>query len=502
MEGHPVFILCPDGNRHTPLAGIIRDTGALAVFFPLSVTAEKLRSLSPAAIIIPHADDLSRLDAGIFSLGIPMMTFGEVTYRMIAALGGSVTSRVMLRYAGTESTVELDQETQLRVNSDRLLHISCAIPGGITQLPAGFSVIARSDMQTIIAVENREKHIVGITLPVQNELHPTLRAAVCAFLRVHCAFFSSFNPESARATLVAGIRRHVGGRSVLTALYPTIGSVVTTALLAEALPGQVTAILIDNGLMRENEIDDLLRAFAPLSVRIRRVSAGDRFLPALNGAVTTEDKNRIIRDLCGDIFTEEAAALGKFDVFSFCDVYESILEQKKIPPTDSIAAEPDDLCRRLGIPDAIAPLGIIFSEEARKIGTLLGLPRRLMNRRFGPLAGVSVRISGELTAEKIAILRAGDRIVREEIERSRRIRLGKVFIVLLESPLRESKNSYIAAIVTERSNETGGRQFAQLPYPLLAHISARLTAELPQIKRVFYDISSDPAFFPDQIDWE
>lgn len=457
MTFSTVVILASDGSERIRLAKAIREEDVYAVVLPCRTPASTILEYSPSGILIPASGDLASLDPAVL-------------------------------FCGGEHTVRLRTE----------------VFGGISALPKGFRAVARSDVPTILGAEDNAHRIYGLTVHPGENPSPFFRGILRNFLFTVCRALPDYTPGALASELIARIRARVGSGRLLTALYPSVASVTANALLARALPGQVTTVCIDTGLMREHEAEELSVIFEALDLSLVRVDAGEDFLSALDGASCASGKDSTIKQTVGRVFREAARDLGHFDFFSLGRIYDDFLTLGESPSPDMISHGTEPLCTSLGIASELIPTAALFENEARALGALLGLPRKLTNRRYYPLAGVAIRINGVITREKITLLRAADRIVREELERSRS-RLDKYFVALLEPPRMSDgvrlREYYSVAIVTTRTGQNGRPGFAHVPHPLLSHISDRITSELPSIKRVFFDITNDPSGFVDQIDW-
>lgn len=495
MNNRTILILATDGNEKMQFLRLLRDFGIRSAVFPTPTRAADIRALAPAGIIITGSSDLHALDPEVLSLGIPVLGIGEGTPQIVRLLGGRVTHRTLQREAGKETIVTVDLTCPLFIGFEEKYRITLDIYGGILELPAGFRAVAHTDIPTAIAIENRESGIFGITTSFGEEKATNVRFAVKNFVTRICGVTENFTAENQLAELRAEIQRTVGDRRVVTALYPTVGSVVCNALMANVLPGQVTAIYIDTGLQREDEINEFRQIFGAMPIELVCVEAADRFLELLDHVSASEEKDRLIKKLSGDLFVEEVDRHGPFDLLIANRLYDDLLlTAPSVMPLamytgGKVYADIFDGKR------VLSPLCTLLPEEARHMGALLGLPRRLTNRHFFPMAGVGTRIPGVLTKEKIDLLRRADRIVQSELERSR-TRIDLYYVVLLEGPapgtVPTQPDSYSVAIVAEQYDPAGAPRYAHLPYPLLSHISERISKELPHIRRVYFDVTHAP----------
>ena len=300
------------------------------------------------------------------------------------------------------------------------------------------------------------------------------------------------------------IQQQVGSQGVLLALSGGVDSSVCAALLSQAIPGQLTCIFVDTGLMRLDEGDQVEAAFADKDLKLIRVNAEARFLAKLAGVIDPEKKRKIIGEEFVRIFEEESAKLGDIPYLAQGTIYPDIIESGKgghenIKSHHNVGGLPEDL-NFVGL---VEPLSLLYKEEVRALGTMLGLPNYLVDRQPFPGPGLGVRCIGEISKEKLDALRVADAIVREELD------------VLEESPaqyfavmtdtysvgVREGKRAYspVVAVRAVATNDFMQAEYVHLSHEVLSRISKRITDAVPTVSRVVYDITSKP---PGTVEWE
>ncbi|MCL2224754.1 MAG: glutamine-hydrolyzing GMP synthase [Defluviitaleaceae bacterium] len=305
------------------------------------------------------------------------------------------------------------------------------------------------------------------------------------------------------ATQVKLIRQTVGTQKVLLALSGGVDSSVCTALLAKAIPEQLTCIFVDHGLMRLNEGDEIEAAFSNRNLNFIRVNAEERFLAKLKGVVDPEKKRKIIGEEFIRVFEEEAKKLGQIPFLAQGTIYPDIVESggqygTTIKSHHNVGGLPENL----DFKQLVEPLSMLFKNEVRDIGRRLRLPAALVNRQPFPGPGLAVRVIGEITKEKLDVLRQADAIFREEIDKLR-TRPSQYFAILTDSlsvGIKGDTRTYdpVIALRAVKTDDFMTCTATRIPYPTLERAVSRITAEIPAVSRVVYDVTSKP---PGTVEW-
>jgi GMP synthase (glutamine-hydrolysing) len=360
-----------------------------------------------------------------------------------------------------------------------------------------------------VAAMGNERGWIGLQFHPEVAHTPNGKQLLANFLFKVCGCQPTWTPGSYVDEAVADIRRQVGAGKVICALSGGVDSAVAATLIHRAVGDQLTCIFVNNGLLRRDEAERSLTAFERhLHLNVVYVDATDRFLTRLADVTDPEQKRQIIGDEFIHVFADEARPLGKIDFLAQGTLYPDVIESKtsdtkaaaRIKTHHNVGGLPDWLPFRL-----VEPLRYLFKDEVRQVGAALGLPDDVLWRQPFPGPGLAIRILGEVTAERLDMLRAADWIVVNEIKKAGMYhRVWQSFAVL--TPLRTvgvmgDGRTYanVVAVRIVQSDDGMTADWARVPYDLLARISTRIVNEVPGVNRVVYDISSKP---PSTIEWE
>ncbi|HCP90903.1 MAG TPA: GMP synthase (glutamine-hydrolyzing) [Spartobacteria bacterium] len=523
---HSKILILDFGAQYTQvIARRVRECQVYSEIVRFDVSAGDVKKLKPNGIILSggpasvYDQDAPHVDPQIFSLGIPVLGICYGMQLMAHHLGGQVEFSARREYGA--AVLHVMDGSRLFEGLGPQLDIWNSHGDKVTALPAGFHAAARTENSPFAAIENSERNLFAVQFHPEVAHTPRGKEILQNFVYhiCHCAMdwtMGSFIEEACER-----IRRQVGDEKVVLGLSGGVDSSVTAALLHKAIGDQLTCIFVNNGLLRSREEEMVQRVFGEnFRVRLKYVDASERFLRSLKGVSDPEQKRKIIGNEFIEVFqhaTEELLeedrrnGAGKHGGYKFLaqgTLYPDVIESV------SIEGNPSQVIKSHhnvgGLPEKmhfqlVEPVRQLFKDEVRQLGLQLGLPKEIVYRQPFPGPGLAVRILGEVTPERLSILREADTIVVSEMESSDwYYRVWQSFAVLLPvrsvgvmGDQRTYENTIVLRIVESQDGMTA--DWVRLPYELLARISARISNEVRGVNRVCYDISSKP---PSTIEWE
>lgn len=513
MERREHILVLDFGSQYTQLiARRIRECGVYSEIHPYWLMASNIRSRAPKGIILSgspaRVDDpgAPHPDPDIFTLGIPILGICYGLQLLGYHFGGEVVRAERREYGRAELWITDASDLFADVPSPTIVWMSHG--DAIARLPDGFERIAYTENSPIAALRNRERQIWGVQFhpEVEHTLHG--RQMLWNFARRICGCRGDWTPESFIETTLARLREEVSDGDVLCALSGGIDSTVTAVLLHRALGDRVHCIHVDTGLMREGESHMIAQLFREhFHIRLTVVDASELFLHRLQGVSDPEQKRRIIGRTFIEVFEREAQRIPAARWLAQGTLYPDVIESRSVRgPSATIKSHhnvgglPERMRLRL-----VEPLRELFKDEVRAVGRALGVPEWFLRRHPFPGPGLAIRILGEVTPERLALLRRADAIFLQELERAGLYEsVWQAFAVLL--PVKsvgvmgdERTYEHVCALRAVVSTDGMTADWARLPEEFLARVSNRIINEVRGINRVVYDISSKP---PATIEWE
>jgi GMP synthase (glutamine-hydrolysing) len=492
------------------IARRVREAHVLSEIVPRDITVEQIKARNPVGIILSggpasvYSDDAYEIDAAIFEIGIPLLGICYGHQLLAHSLGGTVERTGSAEYGKTSLQVVAD--STLFSSLPRNQEVWMSHGDAVVAAPAGFTTAASTAGSPVAAMEDRERGLFGVQFHPEVIHTPRGTEVLQHFLYEGCGARPTWTHHSIIEQSVDAIREQVGEQKVICGLSGGVDSSVAAALVQKAIGSQLTCIFVDHGLLRAGEAEQVEATFRDaFHVNLIHVKAEDRFLDALTGVTDPESKRKIIGETFIRVFEDVAAELTDTSFLVQGTLYPDIIESgtkdaAKIKSHHNVGGLPDDMKFEL-----IEPLRDLFKDEVRSVGEELGLPVEIVWRQPFPGPGLAIRIIGDITRERLDILRAADTIILEEVRKAGLYNeLWQSFGVLpliktvgVQGDGRTYAHPLIIRAVT--SDDAMTADWARLPYEVLEAMSSRIINEVPEINRVAYDISSKP---PATIEWE
>ena len=495
-----ILVLDFGGQYKELIARMVRSLLVYSEIKPGSMSAEEIKKLNPIGIILTggpdsvYRSDSPKCDPKIFELGVPILGICYGLQLMCYTLGGSVA----LSDAGEYGCVTVNPVVGKPFKA-LMSHRDI-----VTKLPDGFCVTASTAICPIAACENSERKLYGVQFHPESAHTQCGREIIKNFLYSTCGAVRDYKLDDYIETQVEQIHQKVGYGQVLLGLSGGVDSSVCASLLSKAIPGQLICIFVDHGFMRQYEGDEIEQIFSNKNLRFIRVNAKDRFLAKIKGITDVETKRKLIGEEFIRVFEQKSQELGKIPFLAQGTIYPDVIESGgKHGATIKSHHNVGGLPENLSFSELIEPLSGLFKDEVRILGKKLGLPAKLVNRQPFPGPGLAIRIIGEVTEEKLEVLRKADAILREELEIMRR-KPNQYFAVMTNTHsvgVKGDDRTYdpVIAIRAVTTDDFMTCEYTPLPHKVLRRISSRITNEIPSVSRVVYDITSKP---PSTVEWE
>ena len=507
MAAQTVLILDFGGQYKELIARRVRECGVYSVVKPGDISLDKIREIDPIGIILTggpnsvYKKESPHCDKAMFDMGIPVLGICYGMQLLSWSLGGEVAPCSSSEYG----------KTKMQVNTDSLLFAGLdpiqiglmSHTDQVTKLPVGFKSIAHTVSCENAAIENAGKKLYGFQFHPEVESTPNGTAMIRSFLYSVCGAKGDYDLKNLEQQLISDVKKQVGDAHVLLALSGGVDSSVCAALLSKALPGQLHCIFVDHGLMRKDEGNQVEAAFKNRDLDFIRVNAQDRFLKALAGVTDPEQKRKIIGTEFVRVFEDESKKLPNVKFLAQGTIYPDVIESggskaATIKSHHNVGGLP----KNMKFEGIVEPLRSLFKDEVRALGRQLGLPRKFVERQPFPGPGLAVRIMGEITPEKLEILREADAIFREEAARHR-IKADQYFAVLTDTRsvgvVGDFRTyNYAIALRAVRTSDFMTCEYAPISHKVLGTVSSRIVNEVKGAGRVVYDITGKP---PATIEW-
>ena len=512
MEAKELILILDFGGQYNQLiARRVRECNVYSEVVPYNISLEKIKEKRPKGIIFTggpasvYGENSPKCADGIFELGIPILGICYGMQLMAHVLGGKVASATTREYG--ETVVNIDNTSLLFQNFESQNVFLMSHTDYVETVPEGFNRIGYTSVCPNASMENTQKKLYGIQFhpEVNNSVNGTLVIQNFLYNICNCSgdwVMSSFVEEQIKM-----LREKIGNKKALCALSGGVDSSVAAVLLSKAIGKNLTCIFVDHGLLRKNEGDEVEKIFTEnYDLNFIRVNAKNRFLEKLAGVADPEKKRKIIGEEFIRVFEQEAKKLGTVDFLVQGTIYPDVIESglgksAVIKSHHNVGGLPD----YVDFKEIIEPLRNLFKDEVRKTGLELGIPENLVYRQPFPGPGLAIRIIGDITDDKLDILKEADSIFREEIANAKLHKnINQYFAVLTNLKSvgvmgDERTYDYTIALRAVETTDFMTGVWSKIPYDILEKVSSRIVNEVKHVNRVVYDITSKP---PATIEWE
>lgn len=487
MNSDLILVLDFGGNQAYYTARRLRGEQYYCELLPGGTAVEEILARAPKGVLLAGGDsDALRAEPLPFDpacLGVPVLAFGGA-------------ARMLAERIGAEH-----QGVQLKADKDSMQFLPCDLFSGLGEndryfdrvdgyaLPAGYQPIAVTPSGKVPCFADAEKHIYALQFYIESN-DPDGLDILESFAGGICGCERKWTVENYAPRLIESVRAQAGESKVLLPVSGGVDSTVTAALLQRAIGNRLVCLMVDTGLLRKGDVEMVRKSFAELKIHLLELNAQERFLKSLRGVHSPKEKRAILHSEFAAVFAEQYIKAGDVECMAEGTIYPDVLHEKPALVTNMV-----DGCRM------IEPLRLLFKEDVRALGRYLGVPEELICQPSFESCGLSVRCLGEVTPERLAMLRDADAIFRQEVERAGLNRkIAQYFAILtdMKTPGAHGEG-YVCALRALGSSNAGKAPAFKLPYDLMDAVVQRITGEIPGITHVVYDITGRPIA---AVEWE